>query len=337
MFMVQQSKSSQSLNGFMLRMQSVRYSLTMAIQNDQAWTATVNSTSNLNFDCIRTHADCRNAGGGFTLLDPTGATVYDGSINNSGFAPDGTICPLPTFDLVRGNPKCPLHLNLSWSPICPPLPATCFNPTVQVTGDFVYSSGTKSTSMNWKMFQFEFLRQKIFCAADPVAFNLSTESGSVTTTPNSVTSTSTAMVYPAGAGISTVMESCGLGTTTFQYPNAYSGGAVVSDAANQASVCFIESGKPPASSPCIFEWYVNKEQWVLRSNGAVVYTALAGETGDQTAEYSFTMHNGQMTFYYGGQRRFLFPNLYGYELQAVFRPGSSLYSTGFNNVTFLYQ
>ena len=336
MFMVQQSKSSQSLNGFMLRMQSVRYSLTMAIQNDQAWTATVNSAGNFSFKCIRDLSSCRNAGGSFDLLDPTGLKdIYDGRSPTSGFAPDGTLCS--TFDSPVRNPKCPLHLNLSWSPICPPAPDLCLNPTVQINGDFVYSSSNKGTSMNWKMFAFEFLRQKIFCAADPVPFNLSIESGPVTTSPNSVTSTSTAMIYPAGAGLSTIMESCGLGTTIFQYPNAYTGGAVVSDAANQASVCFIAKGQPPASAPCLFEWYVSKEQWVLRSNGAVVYTALAGESGDQTAEYSFTMHNGQMTFYYGGQRRFVFPTLYGFELQALFRPGSSVYSTGFNNVTFLYQ
>ena len=197
MFMVQQSKSSQSLNGFMLRMQSVRYSLTMAIQNDQAWTATVNSAGNFSFKCIRDLSSCRNAGGSFDLLDPTGLKdIYDGRSLTSGFAPDGTLCS--TFDSPVRNPKCPLHLNLSWSPICPPAPDLCLNPTVQINGDFVYSSSNKGTSMNWKMFAFEFLRQKIFCAADPVPFNLSIESGPVTTSPNSVTSTSTAMIIQPG-------------------------------------------------------------------------------------------------------------------------------------------
>jgi hypothetical protein len=336
--MIQSSLSARGTAGLLIRMQTSRSTVLATLQNDQSWTATVQKLNNGSLKCLRDQTDCTAAGGVFALYDSGGGLIYDSLTGNTGFSPQGILCT--TFNPSPADPLCPVHLALVWEPVCPPAPAAgpCLNPEVRITGKFQFSGGHELTSINAGLLNFSFLRQKIYCPAAGVPFTLTTYAGPIVTGVNNVTASIATQTYPVGSAISSVVETCGTASMQFQYIPTYSGGAQATDPENQSSICFYAADADPATAPCAYEWVQSQGNWSLHANGAVVLTPTGAEQGMGLSVFQFTIHNAQMNFYLNGSRRFIFPNLSGYELKMSFRPGTTAYApSGFSNINFSYQ
>jgi hypothetical protein len=316
-----------------------RTDLVNNVQNDQAWSRTVQDITNASLSCLRLETDCYSgtaANGTFQLRDAADAVVYDGRSPTSGFTIQGLPCT--TFDPVLGNPLCPIHYDLRWEAQC--IASPCINPPIKVTATAdVRFAEKRATVVNLTRFNFTMFRKRIYCAAAPAAWNLSQASAPATCSPTAAFSTNPALVYPAGMCASVgEVDPCNTTRILFNYSFAYSNGASVVDAENQARVCFYQSSGNPLVSPCIFEWNHSQGVWSLAANGVTVYTAPAIESVSSTRDFEFTLSNGLMRFYFNGSRRYTFPVPYTLPLRVSFQPGSASYSpTGFNNIRYLLQ
>lgn len=309
------------------------------IQNDQSWSRTVQDLGNTSMDCLRNQTDCFSgtpATGFFALRDAANTLTYNGQSPTEGFTIQGTPCS--TYDPVNGNALCPIRFNVQWVALCTGLP--CINPPLRVIGTAeVKFTAKRSTVVNLSRFNFDVYRKRVYCPATPAAWDLVPAQPPVTCTPANATSGTNGLVFPAGTCISSgSIDACKTTRLAFTYAPAFSGGALLGDAANQARVCWYASGADPVTAPCIYEWHQSKGIWSLAANGVTVYTAPAVESVSSFLDFEFTLNNGSMRFYLNGTRRYFFDLSYRLPMQVSFRPGSTSYSPlGFRTIRFNSQ
>jgi|GEM_PF-3010799 len=109
-------------------------SITSMIEDDTAWNNTVAHAINTNLACLQSHVgNCTlTSGGSFNLYDRNGELLIEALNNTSGFAPSGPNCD--TFS-TSGNSQCPLHVNLTWEPLC----TTCHANQLKVNVEIIFA------------------------------------------------------------------------------------------------------------------------------------------------------------------------------------------------------
>lgn len=91
------------------------------IQNNEAWTATMNSNGGI-FNCISTNS-CPMTEQDFKLFGSDSALVYDPTPAANGFRWSGETCN--EFDATAGSNVCPFRYELKWMPSCAPGASNC--------------------------------------------------------------------------------------------------------------------------------------------------------------------------------------------------------------------
>jgi len=135
-----QSKEQYEMN-LKVSVAALRQSLINIIANQQAWEKTknknpdMNCTSSSQIFCSPSQFD-RKA---FKLFDADGNLVYDATNKNSGFTANGLPCL--DFDEDKGNPSCPIHVDLQWRAVCSGTP--CSSQEDFIALEFAFKAGNK--------------------------------------------------------------------------------------------------------------------------------------------------------------------------------------------------
>lgn len=326
-------------NPISIGIEIARSSIVNVLQNDQAWRETVQDVTNVSLDCIRNSTDCFSgspAGGAFILKDAANSVAYDGLSTTAGFTIQGSQCN--TFDPVQGNPLCPIHFDLRWEALCDSSP--CINPPIRVTGTIqVKFSEKRATVVNLTRFNFDVVRKRIYCGGITSPWNFVVLQAPASCTATTASSGTAALVFPAGMCRSAAdIDPCLTTRIGFNYAPGYSGGALASDAQNQASICFYEASQTPPLTPCIYEWQQNQGIWSLAVRGVTVYTAPATEALNSFLDFEFYLNNGLMRFYVNGSRRYIFNESFRTPLRILIKTPSTSYApTGFTNLKYRAQ
>lgn len=136
------------------------------MQDDIAWKKTIEDTtynSSANFNCLVAETDCSALSATQTAFTPKSAdnqlfmNTYNSLNSSHGFTSSGVPCTGFTT-AVAGSPNCPMRYTFTWSPLCPPLPATCAKPQIVITGTFSYNKGPSAVKLNQSSMSFVIYR-----------------------------------------------------------------------------------------------------------------------------------------------------------------------------------
>jgi len=122
-------------------------SLTSMIEDETAWKNTVDKDTNTNLNCLKNPVDfpsiseagncTMTSGGPFNLYDRNDQLLVEALNNTSGFAPTGPDCN--AFS-PSGNSMCPLHVNLTWEPLC----TNCFDNQFRINIEIIFAPSLDS-------------------------------------------------------------------------------------------------------------------------------------------------------------------------------------------------
>lgn len=151
--LVQVANSNQRLT-LQTELSRIRNQYLQVLQSNSAWAATIadRTYNTSSFNCLSSTAACVAAGPfAFTPLGPNGKPYqnYKPSAPNAGaatagFSPNGTTCT--TYSAAAPNGQCPIRVDFTWKPICPPGPlANCKKPEVEIKMTFKLSLPAKTT------------------------------------------------------------------------------------------------------------------------------------------------------------------------------------------------
>ena len=310
--------------------------ITSSLQNDTAWFNTVQDPANAGLlGCVSSQNDCSGAVGNLNVIRDAGnSVIFDGSSPQNGYDVNGSACT--SYSLISPDSQCIVQLTVAVTPICSATP--CLNPAFKFGGKFKVSSPANMFgSLNMGRFNFPSLRQEmLYHATQAQNQTLNVDNAGVNCAAGKAVANSAALSYPNGDCTSAVTLQPANYSLTFQYTFGYSGGAASGDVANQSSICFFNASSTSAAG-CLFEWRQNQQNWALYSNNSLVFTPPASAPATGSPNFTFTMRNGLMLFYYNSQRLFAFGISAHVPLKVALYPGSTSYApNGFNPVTFQF-
>lgn len=137
------------------------------MQDDVAWERTIKDVTvngSSNFNCLVNQTDCIALNGVPSAFTPKSADdqLFMGAYNAHnpahGFTSAGLPCTSFTTS-IAGSPSCPIRYTFTWTPLCPPAPATtCFKPQILINGTFVYNKGPGVVKLNQSALSFVIYR-----------------------------------------------------------------------------------------------------------------------------------------------------------------------------------
>lgn len=132
-------------------MQMIKQNLEGHINDDTAWSNTVNHATNATpLACLRIMAPaCVNNAvqNNFNIYDRNNNLVFQGNSATGGLDLQGQPCNTFTAPPATGNPACPIRYNLRWTAECAGT-ATCQRPTVRIQGILIYNPENRSDVSN---------------------------------------------------------------------------------------------------------------------------------------------------------------------------------------------
>ena len=334
---------SYSQNSGLERLADLRTNVIALVENDSAWAMTVQNNSS-SFACFASGGGCDPAAAPapFALYNATGDLYFDPSSSTSGLTATGAQCS--TFS-ATGTAACPIRPVLTWKPVCPGGGEACTMPNVQIDATFQLSAGAQiPASTNLSRLNFRIVRSQLTCANQTIDYTLQASwsasnvafavvpANIATGAPQNllITSGSAAAYSAANAATSAAtLHACDDQSLIFQQQISVSAGSNATDAANQASVCLLDS----ATSACDFEWRQTTTTWALwrRDVGgtlAQVYARPPSVAFDAATFFEFRAQKGLVKFFSNGLLAYVFDRPRYPDFKFVVAPPPSNYSLG---------
>ncbi len=253
----------------------VQNNLASMLNNSLVWKNILAQSATLT--CVRDQIDCRDQGGEtagkLAVYDSNGVLFYDSSVAAQGF--DFNFIPCSGFPSAA----CPVHANLYWQPLCPPLGQTCSDPLIEMHSVVTTNFPGMDPMVSRQSYATAFILAPRVCPVQTVLINLAVGSDvSLALAPgNPKGNQFVRLNAAAGAyGYDNVdLVTCTNTALSFQV-DATSGPAAND---NTGNVCFFDSAAPdPKVAPCVFEWRYQKfvgatnPTWTIYQNGVLTYT-----------------------------------------------------------------
>lgn len=144
-----------------------RAGVSNTLSSKEGFEAVLNSPKNsASFACIKNKLDCTGAGAKLYLVNKDGKPV-DGAADptdpSDGISLDGRPCNTFNSASPEEKKRCPLRYEAQWRAVCPPSPANCLKPSVELTAGLINNdsiSATELSKINPSKYRVSFLRQE---------------------------------------------------------------------------------------------------------------------------------------------------------------------------------
>ncbi len=257
-----------------------------------------------------------------------GFTAYDFRSPTLGYTPKGKVCNTYQDPPALGDPACPYHMVVTWTPLCTASP--CINPPMLFEGKVSYNGGPNQRSPNVTNLGFRLIKATLYCPiptipdthtsdnpatveADPTFIDRA-RSLINTNTPTTDVAYSNQAMAPCRRVSVTFSE----GMSAAYTPDANNNSSVYlrdeTTGANVFEFRRIATGAAGYDYQLLYKGAVvvaNKPSWVILSTNTV---------------FKFEVTNGLVRFCVDSRCPHYFPQKLDFPFRAAFRPASSFFS-----------
>ena|GEM_PF-4012350 len=317
----------------------VRNNILNVIHNSGAWKQTIQGASNQSaFRCfvkqdsiVDAERNCSQTTSDLDIYDLKGNLLYEFSKPEFGIQADGTPCPAGSqFQATPpGNPLCPLRVSIKMQPLCPTTP--CENPTMQVTGDFIYNS-PNPLPLNLELMKFKMLRSGFYCPTQATPA-LAVQGTNVALNGTQAAATVSGKVIITGnVHYTNRLLPCQSVMFNFNYALGASDldGDSVPDTEGVARVCLMHP-----TLGCQYAIQIRPgavPTFDILYQGAIVMQKPAAFNLVSSSNLGFKIFNGRVQVCFEGNCFYSYLQKLGAPFDVEYRPASTSYSSGFTNL-----
>ncbi|MNS72118.1 hypothetical protein D3C72_1055190 [compost metagenome] len=279
---------------------------------------------------VDSERNCNPTAKDLDVYDLKGNLLFEFSRPDFGFKLDGTPCPKgASFQKEPpGNPQCPLRVSVKIQPLCSA--SLCENPTMQVTGDFIYNS-PNPMPLNAELLHFKILRSGFHCPTQ-TAPALAAQGSNVTLTGTQAAASVSGKVAITGSvHYTNRLLPCQSVMFNFNYalgPSDLDGDSNP-DTEGIAQVCLVHP-----TLGCLYAIQIKPggPSFGILYQGAVVTTMPPSFNLVSSSTLGFKVFNGRVQVCFDGNCFYSYPQKLGAPFDVEYRPASSSYSAGFTNL-----
>ncbi len=306
----------------------VQNNLASMLNSPVVWQNVLAQSSSL--VCVRNQSDCRDQGGSasgkIAIYDSNGSLFYNSATASAGFD--------FSFNACMGFPSstCPMHANIYWQPICPPVGQTCSNPLIEIHSDVVVNYPGMEIVVSNQRYSAAMILAPRVCPVQSLLINLAVGADvSLAVAPgNPQGNQFVRLNSAAGAyGYNNVdLATCTNTGINFQV-DATTGAAANN---NTGNICFFDStAADPQNMACVLEWRYQRfagavsPSWSIFQNGSLAYTPISANFTN-TDRFTLQLIRGLIWVKKNGLTEYISNNVNLPNLRVRFTPSLPAYS-----------